>query len=267
MSTTTKYCQESKSDIKIALILAHPDDESFIPSGTIAKYSQQGVKIIYLCATHGEAGHDGLLDKDLPAKRVKQIRLKELKNACNTLGISNLFVFDYPDGHLREMDPSQPIKELVRFLRSYQPEIIITFDPTGITHHTDHITINKWVTQAYYLSANPFYITKDEGPYTPLKLYYLTVPSNHLISISDSKERKQYIDSKISTVIDVSNFLNKKRKAIECHHSQCVNISKIFKFAGGMDEIDKYEYFILAACQIPNYSYEIKEDNLLSGLD
>ncbi len=37
-------------------ILAHPDDESFGMGGTLAKYNHQGVQIVLLYATRGEAG-------------------------------------------------------------------------------------------------------------------------------------------------------------------------------------------------------------------
>ena len=34
---------------------AHPDDESFGPGGTLAKYAADGVRVVYACATRGEA--------------------------------------------------------------------------------------------------------------------------------------------------------------------------------------------------------------------
>lgn len=249
---------------KILFILAHPDDESFIPSGTIAKYAHEGAEIIYICATKGEGGHAG--KKPYPPDELQMIRLRELEDASKILGIYKLYVLDYPDGHLNELTPNQPIHQLTTFIRREKPDVIITFDPTGISHHLDHITVHNWVTHAFYLSNNPFYLTEGSESYTPAKFYYLTVPSHHLVSISDSKAREKYIDGKITTVIDVRDYLQVKKKAIECHHSQCENIQRIFKFAGGIDEVDDHEFFMIAECNLPGYAYEVMENDLLGGI-
>ena len=253
------------SNPKILFILAHPDDESFIPSGTIAKYAHEGAQVSYICATKGEGGRFGRERSGKP-DQLKLIRCQELDSACQILGISDHYVLDFPDGHLAEMHPAEPIFELVTFIRREKPDVVVTFDITGISHHTDHQTIHKWATQAYYLSANPFYQTAKLKSHAPAKLYYLTVPSEHLKSISNSRTMRELTDGKITTVINVSKYMEYKQKAIECHKSQCYNIQRIFKFAGGMDELEDHEYYILAHCNIPNYSYEVFENDLLSGV-
>ncbi len=251
---------------KIVYILAHPDDESFIVSGSIAKYSDKGVKVIYICATRGENGHGGGLKYQLPSDELKMIRIEELEKVCDLLGIDELYELDYPDGHLHELESSEPINRLVTYLRREKPDVVITFDSTGISGHLDHVTTHKWVTQAFHLSSNPFYWSNDLPPYTPAKLYNLTVPAHHLVSILNSEEKEEEIDSKITTVINVKDYLEIKKAAIECHKSQCNNIKRIFKFAGGKDELEDHEYYILADCNIPHYSYEVMENDLLSGI-
>lgn len=255
-----------QEQIKIVFILAHPDDESFIPSGTIARYAREGAKIVYLCATSGEGGRFIGTKDQLPPDELKMIRCQELESACQILGVAEHFVLDYPDGLLSTLDSIEPIRRLVAYLRKERPQIVITFDQTGISKHTDHRVIHTWVTQAFHHASDIEYEAFGEKPYSPAKLYYLTVPSHHLISISDSHLMERYSDSKITTVINVGKYLDLKRKAIECHRSQCYTIQRIFKFAGGMDEIDDHEYFILARCNIPDYAYEVVENDLLAGV-
>jgi len=43
-------------DKRLLLAFPHPDDESFGPGGTIAKYAREGVDVHYVCATRGEVG-------------------------------------------------------------------------------------------------------------------------------------------------------------------------------------------------------------------
>lgn len=250
----------------ILFILAHPDDESFLPAGTIAKYARQGVRVIHICATRGESGHYRGTKHQIAPDALKMIRCQELEHACKILGVADYFVLDYPDGHLTDLAPAEPIRHLVTFIRREKPDLVITFDVTGITHHTDHTTIHYWVTEAFQMAGNPDYEAGGEEPFTPAKLYYLTVPSHHLDSISDAGIMKKYIDGKISTAINVQSCMEEKRKAIECHHSQCHSIQKIFKFAGGADELDDHEYYILARCNLSDYSYEVFENDLLSGI-
>ena len=73
------------NDIKpqrMLVILAHPDDESFAAGGTLAKYAHQGVQVILLCATRGEAGISGVNPSE-----AGEVRERELRRAAEHLGI------------------------------------------------------------------------------------------------------------------------------------------------------------------------------------
>ncbi len=41
---------------KLLAVFAHPDDETFICGGTLARYAKLGVEITLLCATKGAMG-------------------------------------------------------------------------------------------------------------------------------------------------------------------------------------------------------------------
>ena len=47
------------SDRSLMFVFAHPDDETFGPGGTIAKYAREGVRISVIIATSGQAGRAG----------------------------------------------------------------------------------------------------------------------------------------------------------------------------------------------------------------
>ena len=53
----------SSSQKRLLVALAHPDDESFGPGGTLALYAQRGAEVTLICATRGEVG-------SLPAEMV-----------------------------------------------------------------------------------------------------------------------------------------------------------------------------------------------------
>ncbi len=43
-------------DKRLLFAFPHPDDESFGPGGTIARYAREGAEVHYVCATRGEVG-------------------------------------------------------------------------------------------------------------------------------------------------------------------------------------------------------------------
>lgn len=72
---------------RMLAILAHPDDESFAIGGTLAKYAHQGIQVVLLTATRGEAGILGTKPEAAGA-----IRELELNRAAKHLGIEVYFL-------------------------------------------------------------------------------------------------------------------------------------------------------------------------------
>jgi LmbE family N-acetylglucosaminyl deacetylase len=64
----------------IAVVLAHPDDESFPVGGTVAKCSSEGVQVDLIMVARGEAGIPGRT-----AEEAAVIREAELHKACEEL--------------------------------------------------------------------------------------------------------------------------------------------------------------------------------------
>jgi LmbE family N-acetylglucosaminyl deacetylase len=127
---------------RMLVILAHPDDESFAVGGTLAKYAHQGVQIILLCATRGEAGILGTLPEV-----AGKIRERELREAARYLEIEVQFL-GYMDGKLSEVDPNVLFEDITCWIGLVQPQIILTFGPDGVSGHHHHVTISNVVTKA-----------------------------------------------------------------------------------------------------------------------
>src|SRR5512145_283403 len=70
---------------RLLFLLAHPDDETFGPGGTIARYASEGADVFLATATRGEAGIVGeppLTDRD----HLGEVRAAELLTAAGILG-------------------------------------------------------------------------------------------------------------------------------------------------------------------------------------
>lgn len=229
-------------------IFAHPDDEQLV-SGTFAKYAASGVETTLVIATRGEEGEiaPGI---DANADTLGAIREKEMQCATAKLGIQHLHFLDYRDsgmaGTAANNDPRclhcadllAVSAKLVGLIRQYKPQVILTFDPTGVYSHPDHLSVHRAALMAFFLAGDPnaFPDQFQTGlaPWTPLKLYYpvwrrvwiqLFVTFLRLIGQPTPEFLKTLLDntppnSAITTQLDVSNYVGIKRDALLCHASQ-----------------------------------------------
>jgi LmbE family N-acetylglucosaminyl deacetylase len=77
-------------------IFAHPDDEAFGPSGTLAKFAKEGRDVYIICVTKGDAG-DNYSDK---TNNLTDIREEELKASAKELGVKEVIFLDFKDSLL-----------------------------------------------------------------------------------------------------------------------------------------------------------------------
>src|SRR5258708_37019757 len=111
-------------------IWAHPDDEAFGTAGTMARAVSGGHPVAVVSATRGEAGK--IADPALATQEnLGQVRERELRNACAAVGVHDVSFLDYVDGHLHEADPYEAIGRVVRQLRRFRPDVVMTFPANG----------------------------------------------------------------------------------------------------------------------------------------
>jgi LmbE family N-acetylglucosaminyl deacetylase len=128
-------------------VFAHPDDETFCAGGTFARYAKDGAEIMVVSATRGQAGQ--IRDARVGTRRtIGAVREAELRLACERLGVTHVRCWDYLDGALAEADFGALVGQVVRLIREFQPEVVISFGPDGGYGHPDHITISEAATEA-----------------------------------------------------------------------------------------------------------------------
>ena len=230
-------------------VLAHPDDETFGCGGTLAKYAASGVDVSLVCATRGEVGEisDSRLAKSSNLGRVRE---KELRAACNVLGIKDLYVLGYRDSgmagtpdndhsdSLYKASQDEVIGRITEIIRKVRPQIVVTFDQKGGYGHPDHIAIHRATQDAFWAagSESSFSQMSLDGlkPHQPSKLYYMTFPRSMFREFQkaiveediDSDFAKMDVetmgtpDEDITTVINVNEFAEVKEKAALCHRTQ-----------------------------------------------
>ncbi len=125
----------------IAIIVAHPDDESVLAGGTVIKHTLAGGRSSLFCATLGEKGSAYLSEK-IKKSEFKLIRKKELMDAAKFMGVSHVKISSLPDSKIA--DYKVKLKEEIRkFLVKSNPDIVISFGVDGFTGHVDHIAVSN----------------------------------------------------------------------------------------------------------------------------
>lgn len=145
-------------------VFAHPDDESFGPGATLARYAAEGANVHVIIATDGIAGSVEASHKLAEHEILAQVRSTELANATVALGITAVWSLPYRDSGMRNTSPNehpdaliqQPLDKLIENLMEYierlQPQVILTHDPFGGYGHPDHIRCCESVTAAFHLA-------------------------------------------------------------------------------------------------------------------
>ncbi len=231
---------------RLLAVFAHPDDESFACGGTLAHYAKKGFTVTLVCATRGEAGE--ISDASLATRdNLAEVRERELRNAADALGVTELVLLDYRDsgmagtpenGHPRAFgnaEPDEVVRELVGIVRRSRPHAIITFDPNGGYGHPDHIAAHNHTTAAFHAAADPEMFPGLGTPWRPARLFY-SVFSRGMFDkmkqglaslgedVSEFEEWESssilWEDEDIHAVIDVSGVADAKLKAWNCHQTQ-----------------------------------------------
>lgn len=228
--------------------MSHPDDESFGPGGTIAKYAALGAEIHLLCATRGESGQWS----DTPAKNRKlaDVREVEHRKATAILGISSHEYMGYIDGYLSNILMDDLVTKIEEKITSFQPDILLTFDLLGLSGHIDHITMTMATTKAFEESKKV------------KKLYYFVHDKKITDLIFKTVKIKLWgrRSDEITTRIDVKKYLPIKIKAANCHVTQKKDIDRLMWF---WRLWGKTETFVLAQSRVKT---KLAEIDLFDGI-
>lgn len=211
---------------KLLAVFAHPDDESFICGGTLAKYASMGVEITLVSATKGEMGRRMGNPPYVNRETMPDIREKELRNACEALGIQNLIFFDIRDKMVEFYDSDSLISKIGVLMDEINPDVVLTFHEI-LGGHPDHCAIGKATTTAFHRSKQPG------------ALYFISFGD-----MMNAPERFGYTKQDI-VKIDVCHQLEAKLAAFRAHRCQTEMDEWVWETdSAALAHFGKFEYFI-----------------------
>lgn len=182
--------------LDILAIGSHPDDVELGCGATIAKEISNGKKVGILDLTRGELGTRG----------TAETRDIESQEAAKLLGVAFRANMEFADGFF--VNDKKHQMELIKMIRKYRPEIVICNAVDD--RHIDHAKGSKLVSDSCFLSGllkiDTKYEDSDEWqkPWRPKQVY-------HYI---------QWKNLEPDIVVDVSNFMDQKMKAVLAFKTQ-----------------------------------------------
>ena len=156
--------------------MPHPDDAEFGCAGTVARWTQEGKSVVYILLTNGDKGTS---DRSLTPDKLAAIRQVEQREAAKVLGVKEVVYLRYPDQGLE--DSPELRKDIVRQIRLYLPDVVVTLDPyRRYIWHRDHRIAGQVVLDAVYPYARdhlsyPDMLAEGLEPHKVKEMYFYTV--------------------------------------------------------------------------------------------
>ncbi|HTJ34596.1 MAG TPA: PIG-L family deacetylase [Dactylosporangium sp.] len=234
---------------------AHPDDETLLTGGTLARAAAEGHRVVLVTATLGESG----LSAGPTGALLGERRHRELLAAATALGCARVETLGYldsglvapvhgeishsgvpggwsadawptdtagdgPAGGTRFADASvdEAAARLAAILREERADVLTGYDPRGGYGHPDHVQVHRVAAAAARLAGTPVLLeaTVDRGALRPalaaLRLAGRLLPSLPLGGAATAFTAR----ADITHVVDVRAYGPQKRAAMRAHASQ-----------------------------------------------
>ena len=225
----------------IVFVHAHPDDESTLTSGSMARATAEGHRVVTVIATNGEHGE---APADLrPGETVADRRRVEAEASASALGVARLAWLGYADsgmsgwdqnrheGALNVADLDEAAGRLAALLDEEGAEVLVGYDWHGNYGHPDHVRVHHLVRRAVELADG-----------SRPRLLEATMNRDRLrAEVAQLREQQPEVnwdvdapmddgnplglpEDEITWRVDVSGQLDQRRAALEAHRSQATDI-------------------------------------------
>jgi mycothiol S-conjugate amidase len=179
---------ESSAGLRLLAVHAHPDDEASKGAAMMARYVAEGARVMVASCTGGERGdiqNPALEGNPHAVRDMAGLRRREMATAVAALKIEHTWL-GFVDSGLPEGDPLPPLPSgcfalqpveraaapLVRLIRRFQPQVLVSYDEKGGYPHPDHIMAHRIAAHAYATAGDPDQYPDLGEPWQPSKLYY-----------------------------------------------------------------------------------------------
>jgi LmbE family N-acetylglucosaminyl deacetylase len=187
-------------------------------------------------ATRGEAGP--IADPSLATREtLGRVREQEARRAYATLGFPELplHFLGLRDGGVADHPRANVVARVAGLLSEFDPDVVVTFGPEGITKHDDHVAMHHVGREAFHR------VRERSGGSRPARLLYVAIPQSRIqlfqqmqreagaepFNPEDPFQPRGVPDDTIAVSVDCSDVWRRKYEALREHRTQADEVDGI----------------------------------------
>jgi mycothiol S-conjugate amidase len=261
----------------------------------MARYADEGVRVVLVCATRGEEGDilNPRMDRPGIKERMAELRVAELETACDILGVERIYHLGYRDSGMPDSeannhpdafcnaDAEEVTARLVKIFRDERPDVVLSYDESRGYEHPDHVRVHELGARAWEDAGDGSKFPEEGAPWQPRKLYHFaTFTKRRLEALNEAAvdaglespyggwlehwEQMGFVEPDVTTQVDVTDYIELRSKALLAHATQIDPEGPWFAVSDELQrKVYPWEDYTLVESTVP---VELPEDDLFAGL-
>ncbi len=237
--------QAVERSILVATILylhAHPDDESMLTAGSMARAKANGDRVILVTSTNGEEGEypEGFVSSK---EELAEVRRKEVAASAAIIGVDRLVLLGYHDSGMAgteansnpaaycNADLEEVAKRVADIIKEEGVDVIVGYDSNGGYGHPDHIMVHKVAVRAAEITGVPCFQATMNRDFMN-EMMKMAAESGEFDGLSEDERPSGEFgtpEAQLDTFIDVADYVDVKKRSLEVHKSQQLGVDFVFK--------------------------------------
>ena len=206
----------------VLLVVAHADDPTLFIGGTVARWADEGWRVVVVRATDDRWDSWNLDESATIAQNKTQF-----DDAMSTLGVAETVELGWPTDTLGDAPETVIREQIIRQIRTHRPHSLVTFDPYGrfAEDNEDHKMIARATDEAFWTSQfdkhHPEHFAEGLAPHGCFERWYFGRGVGE-----------------VTHVVDISSTLDTKVNAACTHRTMMVNYANQLRLqadSGGWD--------------------------------
>lgn len=223
----------------IVFVHAHPDDEASQTAGSMARAAAEGHRVVLVVCTNGD--HGEVPDDLAPGETLVDRRRRETEVSAAALGVAEVRWLGYRDSGMRgwaqnddpasfwQADVDEAARRLAGILREVAADVVVVYDWHGNYGHPDHVQVHRVGHRAADLAGTPRRFESTMNRDLMVRLVETMEPPEGDESFDptapmDDGNPFGSSEAELTLAVDVTPYLDQKRRALAAHASQVTDI-------------------------------------------
>ena len=221
-------------ELGLMCVHAHPDDECIMTGGVLLRAAEDGIRTAVVTCTGGERGEIYNMDEAEVRPRLAAVRDEELRKSLAILGAGEPRHLGYVDSGMMGTDTNElpesfwqaeveeAAKRLAVILEAEAADVLTIYDDNGNYGHPDHIQVYRVGLRAAELAGTPDVFEATMNREAVQRMVQEAIEAGEQTPGGDdlSEIELGVPEAMLTTAVDVTPFLDRKRQAMAAHASQ-----------------------------------------------